>query len=134
MFTEREKAYLSGQLVGRLATVGPAGGPMNHPVACWVDVRTGVVEVGGYDLGRSQKARNVAAVPRVSIVVDDIAPEPVGPGGQRGRGLEIRGTAEVVAVDRPLIDGFSAEVLRIRPRRILSWNVEGPGTNNRSVG
>lgn len=69
----------------------------------------------------------------MSIVVDDIAPEPVGPGGQHGRGLEIRDTAEVVPVERPLIDGFTAEVLRIRPRRILSWNVEGPGDHNRTV-
>lgn len=133
MFTEREKKYLSGQGLGRLATIGPSGAPMNHVVACWVDVQSGIVEIGGYDLGNSQKARNVAADPRVSIVVDDIAPEPVGPGGQLGRGLEIRGTAEVVPVERPLIDGFTAEVLRIRPRRILSWNVEGPGDHNRTV-
>jgi pyridoxamine 5'-phosphate oxidase family protein len=133
ILTENEKQYLSGDLLGRLATVGPAGAPMNHAVACWVDPDTGEVEVGGPALGASAKVRNIAADPRVSIVIDDIADEAVGPDGQRGRGLEIRGHAELVAVDRPLIDGFSSEVLRIRPRRILSWNVDGPGSRNRNV-
>ena len=133
IFTDHEKRYLSGDLLGRLATIGPSGAPMNHPVACWVNPDTGVVEVGGPELSTSRKARNVAADPRVSIVIDDIADEPVGPGGQRGRGLEIRGRAELVAARRPLVDGFSNEVLRIWPRRILSWNVDGPGSRSRDI-
>ena len=133
IFTENEKRYLTGHLLGRLATIGPAGAPMNHAVACWVDADTGVVQVGGPALGSSAKARNVVADPRVSIVIDDIQDEAVGPDGQRGRGLEIRGHAELVSVDQPLFDGFSSEALRIRPRRILSWNVDGPGPRNRNV-
>jgi pyridoxamine 5'-phosphate oxidase family protein len=132
-FTESEKQYLSDYPLGRLATIGPSGAPMNHPVACRVDLDTGAVDVGGPNLGTSRKARNIAADPRVSIVIDDVADEPVGPDGQRGRGLEIRGRAELVAVQHPMIEGFSSEVLRIWPHRIRSWNVAGPGSNDRNV-
>jgi pyridoxamine 5'-phosphate oxidase family protein len=66
-------------------------------------------------------------------VIDDVADEPVGPGGQRGRGLEIRGRAELVATQRPMIEGFTSEVLRIWPSRIRSWNVDGPGSHDRNV-
>lgn len=129
-FTERETRYLTSQSLGRLATVRPDGAPQNSPVTFWFDAATGTIDIGGPALSRSQKYRNVQAQPEVSFVVDDLIPagEPSGPGGQRGRGLEIRGRAELLTVDRPLLDGFSAEVIRIRPRRIISWNVDAPGS------
>jgi pyridoxamine 5'-phosphate oxidase family protein len=132
-FTAREKQYLSSHPLGRLATIGPSGAPMNHPVTCSVDLDTGVVDVGGPGLSTSRKARNIEVEPRVSIVIDDVADEPVGPGGQRGRGLEIRGRAELVATQRPMIEGFTSEVLRIWPSRIRSWNVDDPGSRDRNV-
>jgi pyridoxamine 5'-phosphate oxidase family protein len=52
--------------------------------------------------------------------VDDIAAEPVGPGGQRGRGLEIRGVVETLHPERPLMEGFSNDLLRLLPRRIVA--------------
>ncbi|MCW2915147.1 MAG: hypothetical protein JWN52_3215 [Actinomycetia bacterium] len=36
-------------------------------------------------------------------------------------------------LDRPLMVMFSNEVLRIHPRRIIAWNIDGPGTNARNV-
>jgi pyridoxamine 5'-phosphate oxidase family protein len=133
-FTELEHRYLSELALGRLATIGPAGSPQNHPVTYRVNAATGTIDIGGPQLSASQKFRNIQADPRVSLVIDDTAPVDVGPGGQRGRGLEIRGTVEVLEVDQPLIDGFSTDVLRIHPRRIVAWNLDGPGTNHRDVG
>lgn len=129
-FTDRERRYLDERELGRLATIGPTGAPQNHPVAFFV--RDGTIDIGGPELAASQKFRNVEADPRVSLVIDDNAPEPVGPGGQRGRGVEIRGTVEILDAE-PLLEGFSRHVLRINPRRILSWNVDGPGRNSRTV-
>lgn len=132
-FNESEKQYLFDHPLGRLATIGPSGAPMNHPVMCWLNADTGTLDIGGPNLRTSRKARNIAADPRVAIVIDDIADEPVGPGGQLGRGLEIRGHAELVAVPRPMMEDFSNEILRIWPHRIRSWNVSGPGSHDRNV-
>jgi pyridoxamine 5'-phosphate oxidase family protein len=122
VFTDAERAYLAGHPLGRLATIGPDGAPQAHPVALWLNEAAGTIDIGGPGLARSQKFRNVQADPRVSLVVDDQAEIP-NPIGQTGRGIEVRGLAEVVVLDPPLIPGFSSETLRIRPRRIIAWNI-----------
>lgn len=132
-FSEVERNYLATQSLGRLATSGPGGAPQVNPVAYWVNIDTETIDVGGPGLRDSQKFRNLQADERVAFVVDDIAPEPVGPGGQRGRGVEIRGSAELLVLDEPLMDGFSNDVIRIVPQRIISWNVDWPGMNARNV-
>jgi pyridoxamine 5'-phosphate oxidase family protein len=122
VFTDAERAYLAGHPLGRLATIGPDGAPQAHPVALWLNEAAGTIDIGGPELARSQKFRNVQADPRISLVVDDQAEIPT-PLGQTGRGIEVRGLAEVVVLDPPLIPGFSSETLRIRPRRIIAWNI-----------
>jgi pyridoxamine 5'-phosphate oxidase family protein len=79
-----------------LATIGPDGAPQAHPVAFWVGPDTAVIKMGGPELSRSQKYRNIQADPRVSLVVDDQS-ETANPIGQTGRGIEIRGIIEIVA-------------------------------------
>jgi pyridoxamine 5'-phosphate oxidase family protein len=54
--------------------------------------------------------------------VDDQAETP-NPIGQTGRGIEVRGHAEIVTLDPPLIAAFSNETLRIHPHRIIAWNI-----------
>jgi pyridoxamine 5'-phosphate oxidase family protein len=129
-FTDSERAYLVDQPLGRLATIGPDGAPQVKPVAYVVAGET--VEIGGPALSRSRWFRNLKADPRVSFVVDDNAAEPVGPGGQRGRGLEVRGQAEL-STGEPAMSGFSNEFVRIHPRRIIAWNLDGPGPNIRDI-
>jgi len=131
IFTDVERAYLAARDLARLATVGPGGAPYNHPVAFWVNPDS--IDIGGPDLAATRKFRNAVAEPRVSLVIDDTAPEPVGPGGQRGRGIEIRGTVEIIQLSEPLMQGFSRDVLRVHPRRIFSWNVAGPGAYGRDT-
>jgi pyridoxamine 5'-phosphate oxidase family protein len=58
----------------------------------------------------------------VSLVVDDQAATP-NPIGQTGRGIEVRGQAEIVALDPPLVPGFSSETLRVSPHRVIAWNI-----------
>jgi pyridoxamine 5'-phosphate oxidase family protein len=122
VFTDAEYTYLAGHPLGRLAIIGPDGAPQIHPVAFWLNDRTGTIDIGGPALTRSQKFRNVQADPRVSFVVDDQAETP-NPIGQTGRGIEVRGQAEIVTLDPPLIAAFSSETLRIHPRRIIAWNI-----------
>jgi pyridoxamine 5'-phosphate oxidase family protein len=122
VFSDEEYAYLAGHPLGRLATIGPDGAPQAHPVALWLDEAAGTIDIGGPELPRSRKFRNIQADPRISLVVDDQAEVP-NPLGQTGRGIEIRGRAEIVSLDPPLLAGFSSETIRVRPHRIISWNI-----------
>lgn len=104
--------YLTSHSQGRLATVGPDGGPQNKPVGYRYNAELGTIDIGGYEMQRSAKYRNIGREPKVSFVIDDA----VGPGVAGTRFLEIRGEAEQ-----------AAELIRIRPRRLVSWNVD-PGS------
>ncbi|WP_131766761.1 PPOX class F420-dependent oxidoreductase [Candidatus Protofrankia californiensis] len=119
-FTDIERAYLAGQRLGRLATVAPDGSPQNSPVGFRYNEAAGTIDIHGYSLGASRKFRNVAATAAVSLVVDDIAS--VDP--WRVRGLEIRGKAEAVTDEDPPAAYLSREVIRIHPRRIISWGID----------
>ncbi|MFI1198919.1 PPOX class F420-dependent oxidoreductase [Streptomyces sp. BHT-5-2] len=125
LFTPKERAYLAGQPLARLATTGPNGGPQVRPVG-FVLNDDDTLDIGGPALSRSQKYRNAQARPDVSLIIDDMAPDddPVAPGW--GRGVEIRGRAEVLTLDAPPMapEFFSSEVIRIHPRRIISWHLE----------
>ena len=91
-FTSEELDYLSGQSIGRLATVDSSGAPQNNPVGFLVDEDTGQVLIGGRALGSTRKFRNVRGNEHVAFVVDDITS--VDPWVVRG--IEVRGTAEAL--------------------------------------
>ena len=63
----------------------------------------------------TKKYRDVARTGRAAIVVDDLAST----SPWRPRGVEVRGRAEALAGDQPLI--------RIHPERIVSWGLEREG-------
>lgn len=125
--TEKERGYLRGQRLGRLATLGPDGGPDVVPVGYQFNA-DGTIDVGGPRLGTSRKFRNVTARGQVALVVDDTVPE--GPGPFRpgvGRGVEVRGRAEALRGVRPPAFGaghFTDEVIRLHPDWVLSWHVD----------
>jgi len=100
-------------------------------VGFWYDPETDTIEIGGHGLGATRKFRNVEANGRAALVVDDLAS--VNP--WRVRGVEFRGWAEALRDQPPLRPGFSAERIRLHPRRILSWGLDdaSPGMNARSV-
>ncbi|HEX4254624.1 MAG TPA: PPOX class F420-dependent oxidoreductase [Streptosporangiaceae bacterium] len=122
IFADAEYTDLAGHPLGRLATIGPDGAPQIHPVAFWLNDQTATIDIGGPALTTSQKFRNIQADPRVSFVVDDQSETP-NPIGQTGLGIEIRGHAEIVTLDPPLIAAFSNQTIRIHPRRIITWNI-----------
>ena len=132
VFTPAEIAYLQSQRLGRLATVGPHGQPHVVPVAFRYNPDHDTIDVGGHGFAGRKKFRDVRRNPRVAFVVDDLAS--VDP--WRPRGIEIRGEAEVLETGgEQIIPGFDPEMFRIRPRRIVSWGLDGQpfSANARSV-
>lgn len=122
-FTEKEIAYLRGQRLGRLATVGHDGSPHVVPVGFRLGAEDEAIEVGGFGVKGSKKWRDLGANPRVAFVVDDL--ERVDPWTPRG--LEVRGRAELHEEGGESFgEGWDAAWIRILPRRIVSWGIEGP--------
>ncbi|MEV4354225.1 PPOX class F420-dependent oxidoreductase [Nonomuraea sp. NPDC049625] len=121
-FTSAELDYLSSQHLGRLASVSPDGQVQNNPVGFFVDAGTGTITIGGHAMGVSKKFRNVGKGSTVALVVDDLAS--VDPWVVRG--IEIRGTAEALSDVDPPVPYFSREIIRITPRKITSWGLDGP--------
>ncbi|MBA3798139.1 MAG: PPOX class F420-dependent oxidoreductase [Geodermatophilaceae bacterium] len=112
-FTDAELAYLrSERRLARLATVGADGTPHVTPVGWKLAANDSVVEVGGMDLTRTKKFRDVLRTGRAALVIDDLAS--VNP--WHVRNVEIRGRAEAVAKPDP-------PVIRIHPERIVSWGI-----------
>src|SRR5215472_11622955 len=112
-------AYLQSQRLGRLATVDGDGAPQNNPVGFRYNDELGTIDIGGRDMGASRKFRNVAGNPKVAFVVDDLAS--VQP--WRPRCVEIRGRAEALR-DQDYGAGFSAEIIRIHPERVISFGLD----------
>ena len=122
-FTPAELEYLAGQRLGRLATISPEGSVYNNPVTYFVDAANGWIDIGGVMMDRTQKYRNIQKNHTVSLVVDDI--KSLDP--WQVRGLEIRGQAEALVLEVPLKPHQRPQIIRIHPRRVLSWGVEaGP--------
>jgi pyridoxamine 5'-phosphate oxidase family protein len=114
VFTEAELRYLvGGRQLGRIATVGADGTPHVVPVAWIYNAARDTIDVGGYDLERSKKFRDVARTGRAAIVIDDLErTDPWQP-----RGIEVRGRGEAIPLPTPMI--------QIYPERIVSWGLEG---------
>jgi pyridoxamine 5'-phosphate oxidase family protein len=125
-FTENELDYLSGQLLGRLATAQPDGTLQCSPVGFRYNDRTGTIDIAGHGMAKSRKFRNVAANGRVAFVVDDLASTDP----WRPRFLEIRGRGEAIAQpgdsafgsDHPA--GIDGAIIRIHPERIIGYGVD----------
>jgi pyridoxamine 5'-phosphate oxidase family protein len=122
-FTTAEIDYLQGQDLGRLATIQRDGSPQVNPVGFSYNAELGTIDIGGFSMASSQKFRNVLQNTRVAFVVDDI----VSRDPWRVRFLDIRGIAEPVrAAGQPAPDWGDGALIRIRPRRIISFGVDGP--------
>jgi pyridoxamine 5'-phosphate oxidase family protein len=132
IFTPAEKVYLQSQRLGRLATVGPDGQPHVVPVGFRYNPDLDTIDIGGHNFAKRKKFRDVRHNPRVAFVVDDVPS--VNPWIVRG--IEIRGEVEVLETGgMEIMPGFDPEMFRIKPKRIISWGIEGEGSpaNARSV-
>ncbi|MGA4838878.1 PPOX class F420-dependent oxidoreductase [Streptomyces sp. G45] len=119
-FSAAERAYLMSQRLGRLATVDPKGQPQANPVGFFLR-DDGTILIGGYAMGTTKKWRNLRANPKVALVVDDIVSEHP----WRVRGVDIRGEAELLVGPHDLGSHMSEEVIRLHPKRVHSWGLEG---------
>jgi pyridoxamine 5'-phosphate oxidase family protein len=118
--TGAEVEYLEAQRLGRLATIQPDGSPQVKPVGFRYNAELGTIDIVGFRMSASQKFRNVSRDGRAALVVDDIASTQP----WRVRFLEIRGIAEAVpGSDR---GGADTALIRIHPRRVLSFGIEEP--------
>ena len=135
-FTEQETAYLTTQRLGRLATAQPDGTLQVSPVGFEFNAELQTIDVRGHGMVTSRKFRNVEDNGRVAFVVDDVpSTDPF-----RVRCLEIRGTAEAVRGPGDPAAGDDGAVIRIRPRRVISFGINAEfdmanfKADNRDVG
>ncbi|MFJ8027744.1 PPOX class F420-dependent oxidoreductase [Streptomyces sp. NPDC096311] len=119
-FSAAQRAYLSEQRLGRLATVDPGGQPQNNPVV-FALADDGTILIGGHNMGGSKKWRNLKVNAKLAFVVDDV----VSFRPWKARFVEIRGRAELLEGATALGAGFSSEVIRIHPEKIFSFGVDG---------
>lgn len=120
VFTEAEIDFLrNSRLLARVATVDPNGNLHVTPVGWSLGADEASFEIGGKDFANTKKFRDVARTGRAAIVIDEVL-EP-----WRPRGIEVRGPAEAIAGERPMI--------RIKAKRIVGWVLDGPGRNARDA-
>jgi pyridoxamine 5'-phosphate oxidase family protein len=92
------------------------------PVGFRYNADEDTIDIGGHGFAKSKKFRDAQANNRVAFIVDDLAS--VSP--WRPRGIEVRGRAEVHETGGEAFGrGYDAAIFRIRPRRIVSWGIDG---------
>lgn len=124
VFTAAELDYLRGEKrLARIATVGPDGMPHVTPVGWSYNAEEDTLDIGGFRLPRTKKYRDAARTGVAALVIDDVLPP------WKPRGVEVRGAVELVTEPD--------QVMRLRPRRIVSWGIESEdlhARHSRSVG
>lgn len=117
-FTAIEIEYMQSQRLGRLATVNKAGEPHVVPVSFRHNAELDVIDIGGHGISKSKKFRDILQNPNAAFVVDDVLPP------WQPRFIEIRGRAEqVFEGGQSFGRGFDPEMIRIFPRRIISFGL-----------
>jgi pyridoxamine 5'-phosphate oxidase family protein len=130
-FSDAEVRFLSRQPRGHLATVGPGGNPQIKPLGFAYNPTLGTIDITGFNMSGSAKYRNVQGNPNVAFVVDEVTEQSM----EGAHFLEIRGVAETAVGTHDLQGHLGPEIIRIHPRRILSFNVDPdhPGFAARDV-
>jgi pyridoxamine 5'-phosphate oxidase family protein len=127
-FSHAEFDYLGSQRLGRLATVGKDGVPHVVPVAFRYNPDADTIDIGGHDFAKRKKFRDVQRTGVAAFVVDDVLPP------WQPRAVEVRGEASTLETGgKAIMEGFDDPIIRITPRRIVSWGLED-GFQARSVG
>jgi pyridoxamine 5'-phosphate oxidase family protein len=133
VFTPKEVEYLTSHTLGRLATADTDAQPHVVPVSYCFNQDEDAIDVGGIDFAAGKSWRDAQHNQQVAFLIDDAAPK-------EAHAIEIRGIAEIHHTGgeriNPRFPTFKPEFLRIRPRRIVSWWINEPGSepHGRSVG
>lgn len=130
-FSDAEVRFLARQPRGHLATLGPNGNPQVKPLGFTYNATLGTIDITGFNMAGSAKYRNVQANPNVAFVVDEVTEASM----EGAHFLEIRGLAEIAVGNHDRQGHLASEIIRIKPRRIVSFNVDPdqPGFVTRDV-
>ena len=129
MFSEKEIEYLKSQRIARIATAAtrsPSAGPVQPDVVpVGFDFDGEYFYVGGINILKSRKYKNVLKNNKVALVIDDLKTvDPWDP-----RGIRVYGTADIVTrqsgyLERP--PHPQADYIRIKPEKKWSWGIHEP--------
>ena len=130
-FTDAEQRFMARLGRGHLATIAPDGRPQVKPLGFTCNAATGTIDIAGMNMGASAKYRNVQGNRHVAFVVDEVT----APTYEGAHFLEIRGEAETAVGPDDPTGHLAREIIRIRPRRVISFNVDPahPGFAARDV-
>jgi pyridoxamine 5'-phosphate oxidase family protein len=119
VFSAQELDYLADRRLGRLATIDASGLPHVVPLGWSYNPALDTIDIGGRDMARTKKFRNVKANPKVALVIDDVLPP------WRPRSVMVRGDAEALEEATGADGERLGPVIRIHPTRVLSWGLGG---------
>ena len=128
VFTQKEIEYLKSQRLARIATAASTqqeGSVQPDVVPVGFDFDGEYLYVGGMNLLKSTKFRNVLKNNKVAIVVDDLKSiDPWDP-----RGIRIYGTADIVTRQGGYMENTdqpNPQYIRVNPKKKWSWGVAEP--------
>jgi pyridoxamine 5'-phosphate oxidase family protein len=130
IFSHKEVEYLKSQRLARIATASVSSKEEDRSIQPDVvpvgfDFDGDYFYVGGMNILKSTKYKNVLKNNKVAIVIDDLkSVDPWDP-----RGIRIHGTADIVTrrggytedTDHP-----EPTYVRIKPKKKWSWGIDGP--------
>jgi len=126
IFTQKEIEYLKSQRLARIATAASTqqeGSAQPDVVPVGFDFDGEYLYVGGMNLLKSTKFRNVLKNNKIAIVVDDLKSiDPWDP-----RGVRIYGTADIVTRQGGYMENTDQpdpQYIRVNPKKRWSWGVE----------
>jgi pyridoxamine 5'-phosphate oxidase family protein len=128
IFTQKEIEYLKSQRLARIATATftqQEGSTQPDVVPVGFDFDGEYLYVGGMNILKSTKFRNVLKNNKVAIVVDDLKSiDPWDP-----RGIRIYGTADIITRQGGYMEKTNhpnTQYIRVNPKKKWSWGVEQP--------
>ena len=134
IFSQKEVEYIKSQRLARIATAAPSIAfsrqgedrsiqPDVVPVG--FDFDGDYFYVGGMNILKSTKYKNVLKNNKVAIIIDDLkSVDPWDP-----RGIRIYGTADVVTRQGGYMEGTghpNSTYIRVKPDKKWSWGIEEP--------
>jgi pyridoxamine 5'-phosphate oxidase family protein len=131
LFSQKEVEYLKSQRLARVATAAVTSSSEKRKsvqpdvVPVGFDFDGDYIYVGGMNLLKSTKYKNVLQNNKVAIVIDDLKTvDPWDP-----RGMKIYGDADIVTRQGGYMDrtGHSnPQYIRINPKKKWSWGIDEP--------
>jgi pyridoxamine 5'-phosphate oxidase family protein len=137
IFSQKEIEYIKSQGLVRIATAAPSIASLKEGeqgedtpiqpdvVPVGFDFDGDYFYIGGMNLVKSTKYKNVLKNNKVAIIIDDLkSVDPWDP-----RGIKIYGTADVVTRHGGYMDGTghsNPTYIRVKPDKKWSWGIEEP--------